>query len=208
MNDKKSIGVWSYLMSPEARLTIIIPILLYNIMFWMSGVGAALLVTAFYSAIVELFSKKSGSLSIIALILVSGGIHYLYLHGYTLFGIHSESVFLSLAGSLSVIVVFGFYSLIGKPVVRTLAENARPKLFQLPVYGTKKYIKVWQEVSLGWILAYAVKGLAVILFAKDMPNFVDYFVFIGAWPLTLVMIAFSIYWPSYRWSDVNKQHAP
>ncbi|NUW70255.1 hypothetical protein [Vibrio coralliilyticus] len=201
MSDKTSMSVWSYLLSSEARMTIIVPILIYNLTFWGVGAGAALIVTACYSALLELFSKRSGSLSIIALILVSGTIHYLYLHGYTLFGVDQESVLLSVGGSLSVIAVFGFYSMIGRPVVRTQAENALPRLKQLPVYGSPKYAQVWQEISLVWILAYAVKALLVIKFSRDMPDYADYFVFIGAWPLTLAMIAFSFYWPGFRWSS-------
>lgn len=89
--------MFSYLRTPEARMTIIVPILIYNITFWGVGAGMALVATACYLAVMEIFSKRSGSLSIIALILVSGSTHYLYLHGYTLFDIKQESVFLLVA---------------------------------------------------------------------------------------------------------------
>ncbi|MGO2513520.1 hypothetical protein [Marinomonas polaris] len=205
--DKKSIGVMSYLLSPEARLTIIIPIFLYNIAFWYFGAGPALLVTACYSGLLEILSKQPKSLSIIALILISGSAHFLYLNGYSFFGIEQESVFLSVGGSITVIVVFCFYSLIGRPVVRTQAENALPSLKQSPFYGTKKYNRVWQEVSLAWIIAYGIKGIIVVMLSQDMPTYANSAVFFGAWPLTLLLIAFSYYWPSFRWSfagDVRK----
>ncbi|WP_337969481.1 hypothetical protein [Vibrio pectenicida] len=198
MSNKNPIGIGSYLLSHEARMTIIIPILLYNIVFWVLGAGPALIITACYSAMFEVFSQRTGSLSIIALILISGCVHYLYLHGYRFFKIGEESVLLSVGGSLSVILVFGFYSFIGRPVVRIQAENALPRLTQLPVYGTPKYAQVWQEVSIAWIFAYAVKALLVVMLSSDLPNYADYFVFIGAWPLTIAMIIFSFYWPSFR----------
>lgn len=61
MSDKTSMSVWSYLLSSEARMTIIVPILIYNLVFWGVRAGAALIVTACYSALLELFSKRSGS---------------------------------------------------------------------------------------------------------------------------------------------------
>jgi hypothetical protein len=175
--------------------------MLYNIAFWAFGAGAALLLTACYSGLLELFSKQAKSLSIIALILTSGSAHFLYLNGFTFFGIKQESVFLSVGGSITVIVVFCFYSLIGRPIVRTLAENALPSLKQSSFYGTVKYDRVWQEVSLAWIIVYALKGVLVVLLSQDMPTYADSAVFFGAWPLTLLLIAFSYYWPSFRWSS-------
>ncbi|QUX98147.1 hypothetical protein C0J08_11735 [Marinomonas sp. CT5] len=204
MADNKNIGVMSYFLSPEARLTIIVPVVLYNITFWYFGAGSALLVTAFYSGLLEIFSKQSRSLSIIALILISGSAHFLYLNGYTFFGIKQESVFLSVGGSITVILVFCFYSLIGRPVVRTQAENALPSLKQSPFYGTEKYSRVWQEVSLVWIIVYGLKGIVVVLLSQDMPSYVDTAVFLDAWPLTLLLIAFSYYWPSFRWSSTQE----
>ncbi|NLU99090.1 hypothetical protein B6N13_13485 [Marinomonas sp. UCMA 3892] len=205
MTDTKSIGAMSYFLSPEARLTIIIPVILYNIAFWSLGAGAALLLTACYSGFLELFSKQAQSLSIIALILISGCAHFLYLNGFTFFEIKQESVFLSVGGSITVIMVFSFYSLIGRPVVRTQAENALPSLKLSPFYGTAKYDRVWQEVSLAWILTYGLKGVLVVILSKDMPHYSDFAVFFGAWPLTLLLIIFSYYWPSFRWSSLKTE---
>lgn len=200
MSKEKPFNIWTYLLSRQARLTIIVPLILYNLAFWWLGAGAALIITACYSAGLELICKKTGSLAIIALILVSGSIHYLYLRGYHLFGIEQEGVLLSIGGSLSVIIVFGIYSLLGRPVIRTQAENAMPRLTELPVYGTSTYSAVWQEISLIWIITYALKALVLIHLSEASPANINGYVFLGAWPLTLVMIAFSIYWPRFRWS--------
>lgn len=203
MTDKKPIGAMSYLLSTEARLTIIIPIVIYNLAFWFSGAGTALLLTACYSGLLELFSKQAKSLSIIALILISGSAHFLYLNGFTFFGIEQESVFLSVGGSITVIFVFSFYAIIGRPVIRTQAENALPSLKQSPFYGTAKYDRVWQEVSFVWIIAYGLKGVLVVLLSQDMPTYANSAVFFGAWPLTLLLIVFSYYWPDFRWSSAS-----
>ncbi|CAI1176724.1 Uncharacterised protein [Serratia quinivorans] len=193
--------VWHYLLSRDARITIITPIVLYNLAFWWGGAGIALLVTALYSGVVELLNKRGGSLSVIALILVSGFSHYLYLHGYAPFAIKKENVFLAVSGALSVVGVFGFYSLVGRPMIRTLAEQAMPMLKSIPAYGTPQYAKVWHEVSLAWILVFLLKAVGVYVLSQRQDVPVDTIIFMGGWPLTLLMVLFSFYWPKYRWTS-------
>ncbi|MFI8415593.1 hypothetical protein ACQKDS_03910 [Serratia sp. NPDC078593] len=193
--------IWHYLLSRDACITILTPIVLYNIAFWWGGAGIALLVTALYSAAVELLRKRGGTFSVMALILVSGFSHYLYLRGYAPFGIKKENVFLAISGALSVVVVFSFYSLIGRPMIRTLAEQAMPRLKSIPVYGTPQYARIWHEVSLMWIWVFLLKAIGVYLLSQrdDVP--VDAIIFICGWPLTLLMVLFSFYWPKYRWTS-------
>ncbi|MFJ5391596.1 MULTISPECIES: hypothetical protein [Pectobacterium] len=84
--------------------------------------------------VLQLISRWQGYLPIIALILVSGLSHYLYLKGVILFDIHQESVFLSVSGAISTVIIFTIYSIKGRPVIQTLAEQATPALKTLPVY--------------------------------------------------------------------------
>ncbi|MFW5404935.1 hypothetical protein [Pectobacterium carotovorum] len=79
---------------------------MYNIAFLQWGAGVALLITAIYSGVLQLISRWQGYLPIIALILVSGLSHYLYLEGVILFDIHQESVFLSVSGAISTVIIF------------------------------------------------------------------------------------------------------
>ncbi|WP_108649572.1 hypothetical protein [Dongshaea marina] len=196
-------GIWSYLLSRDARMTIILPIIIYNASFWLWSAGAALVLTALYSGVVELYAKERSSLSIVLLILVSGVCHYLYLHGYTLLGIRQESVFLSVSGALSVVVVFMFYSFIGRPFIRGLAEKSMPRLKTIPAYGTPAYSKVWRELSFLWIVIYLIKAVFIyqVSYHKGLP--VELFVLLAGWPLTLAMVFFSFYWPKYRWSSIE-----
>ncbi|MEY4922664.1 MAG: hypothetical protein ACRCUG_03550 [Yersinia sp. (in: enterobacteria)] len=199
--NQKPMTVWHYLSSRDARITIIIPIMLYNIVFWWGGAGVALLVTALYSGTVELLNKRSGSLSVIALILVSGFSHYLYLHGYAPFAIKKENVFIAVSGAASVVMVFGIYSLMGRPVIRTLAEQAMPRLKNIPAYGTPQYARAWHEVSIAWLLVFLLKAVGVYVLSRreDLP--LDTIIFMTGWPLTLLMVLFSFYWPKYRWAS-------
>ncbi|MDE9486005.1 hypothetical protein [Xenorhabdus bovienii] len=201
MNQQKPMTIWHYLLSRDALMTIIIPIVLYNIIFWIMGAGIAVLMVALYSGGVQLFSRRKGSLAIIVLIMVSGVSHYLYLHGYALFNISQENVFLSISGALSVVVVFSFYSFMGQPVVQTMAEQAMSRLKDIPAYGTALYARVWHEVSIVWILVFLLKAFGVYMLSRQNSVPIDTIIFIGGWPLTLLMVMFSFRWPKYRWKS-------
>lgn len=200
MGHPPSLTVWRYLISRDALLTIIIPVIIYNIAFLLWGAGSALLITAIYSGILQLFSRWQGYLPIIALILVSGLSHYLYLEGIMLLGIHQESVFLSISGALSTVIIFTIYSIKGRPVIQILAEQATPDLKTLPVYGTPQYVRVWNEVSLVWILVYLVKAIIIYLLSRQPGLPMDTLVLISGWPLTLLLVIFSFRWPKHRWT--------
>ncbi|CAM3687457.1 hypothetical protein [Xenorhabdus thuongxuanensis] len=207
MNQQKPMTIWHYLLSRDAIMTIIIPIVLYNIMFWIMGVGTAVLTVAFYSGGVQLVSRQRSSLAIAVFIMVSGSSHYLYLHGYTLFNISKENVFLSVSGALSVVVVFSFYSLMGQPIIRTIAEKAMPRLKSIPAYGTTLYTRVWHEVTIGWILIFLLKAMGIYILSRQSSVPIDVIIFISGWPLTFLMILFSFHWPKYRWkSNKHSNH--
>ncbi|XYQ55600.1 hypothetical protein ACS91J_04020 [Pectobacterium carotovorum] len=208
MSQTSSLTVWQYLRSRDALLTIIMPMLIYNIAFWLGGAGVALLTTAVYSAALQYFSRQKGTLAIIGLILMSGFSHYLYLKGYNLLGIEHESVFLSISGAVSMVVVFGFYSLRGRPVIRALAEQATPTLKTLPVYDTPLYSRVWHEISLVWILVYLLKAIVIYTLSNSPQLPMDLIVLISGWPITLIMVTFSFQWPKYRWTSQADDEAP
>ncbi|MEF9678283.1 hypothetical protein ABRQ00_05610 [Pectobacterium aroidearum] len=207
MSHPPSLTVWRYLRSRDALLTIIIPVILYNIAFLQWGAGIALLITAIYSGVLQLFSRWQGYLPIIALILVSGLSHYLYLKGVMLLGIHQESVFLSISGALSTVIIFAIYSIKGRPVIQILAEQATPDLKTLPVYGTPQYVRVWNEVSLVWILVYLVKAIIIYLLSLQPGLPMDTLVLISGWPLTLLLVIFSFRWPKHRWTSHTHDNA-
>ncbi|MBN3144094.1 hypothetical protein [Pectobacterium brasiliense] len=207
MGHPPSLTVWRYLVSRDALLTIIIPVVMYNIAFLQWGAGVALLITAIYSGVLQLISRWQGYLPIIALILVSGLSHYLYLEGIILFDIHQESVFLSVSGAISTVIIFTIYSIKGHPVIQTLAEQATPALKTLPVYSTPQYVRVWNEVSLVWILVYLVKAIIIYLLSRQPGLPMDTLVLISGWPLTLLLVIFSFRWPKYRWSSLAHDNA-
>lgn len=208
MAQKNTFSFWRYLRSRAALLNIMAPLALYNGAFFLSGVGMAVLLSAIWAGVLALRSgDRQATLSVALMILLSGASHYLFLRHPAWLPIRQEAVFLSLSGALTVAIVFLCYSLRGRPVVRTLAEQALPKLTTLPVYGTPAYDRVWQEVSLTWVMIYLLKTALVYGLYRHAVPWLATFLLLAGWPLTLGMIFFSIRWPRYRWRRMAKKRA-
>ncbi|AUH01473.1 hypothetical protein CWC46_17655 [Prodigiosinella confusarubida] len=206
MQQRNSLTFWRYLSSRAALLNIIIPLALYNGALYFSGAGMALLVSAIWAGVLAVLSgDRQATLSVALMILLSGASHYVFLLHPAWLPIQREAVFLALSGALTVTVVFLCYSLRGRPIVRTLAEQAIPTLTTLSVYGTPAYARVWQEVSLAWVTVYLLKAALIYGLYRLTSTWLDAFLLLAGWPLTLAMIFFSFRWPRYRWRAIAKQ---
>ncbi|WP_338883089.1 hypothetical protein [Xenorhabdus sp. TH1] len=195
-----------YLRSRTALLNIIIPLALYYSALYLFGIGTALLVSAVWAAFLALQSKnRQATLAVVLMILLSGLCHYLFLRHPAWLPVQREDVFLSLSGALTVAVVFLFYSLRGESVIQILAEQARPQLRTLNIYGSPAYFRVWREISLTWIIVYLCKAILVYLLYHLHSPLLNTFLLVVGWPLTLAMICFSVRWPRYRWQAKTKQ---
>ncbi|MCL1123239.1 hypothetical protein [Shewanella surugensis] len=199
MNESNQSHLLRYLTSRNALETILFPIVIYSLLFWSLGAGWAVIGTAAYGVCVALIREENSSISVVLLLLFSGGFHYAFSKGFTPLGISEESVFLSVTSALTTIVVFSVYSIINRPIIRVLAESGMPQLKSLPIHGTRLYNRVWHEVSLVWIIATIFKLLAVLVCYKEGLNSMDFLVFLFSWPYTLALIAFSVKWPKKRW---------
>ncbi|WP_312979548.1 hypothetical protein [Atlantibacter sp.] len=196
-----------YLRSRAAILNIVIPLALYYGALYRVGIGAALIASAVWATLLALQSNnRKATLAVVLMLLLSGCCHYLFLRQPTWLPVLREDVFLSLTGALTVAVVFLFYSLRGAPVIQTFAEQARPQLTTLNIYGTPAYRRVWQEISLTWIFVYLSKALLVYLLYHFHSPLLNTSLLVVGWPLTLAMIFFSVRWPHYRW-QTKTQHS-
>lgn len=195
-----------YLRSRAALRNIIIPLVLYYGAMYCFNIGAALLVSASWATFLALRSKNSQTtLAIVLMILLSGLCHYLFLRHPAWLPVQRENVFLSLTGALAVTVVFLFYSLRGEPVIQTFAEQGRPQLRTLNIYGSPAYIRVWQEISLTWVAVYLCKAILLYLLYHFHSPLLNTSLIVTGWPLTLAMIFFSVRWPRYRWQTKAQQ---
>lgn len=206
MNQHVPFTFLHYLRSRSAMLNIVIPLVLYYGALYSMGIGSALVVSAAWATFLVLKNRdRQATLAIVLMILLSGCCHYFFLRQPAWLPVQREDVFLSLTSALTVAVVFLFYSLRGTPVILTLAEQARPELTTLSIYGTPTYRRVWQEISLTWIVVYFGKALLVYLLYHFQSPLLNPSLLVVGWPLTLVMIFFSVRWPRYRW-QAKTQH--
>lgn len=189
-----------YLSSRAAMLNIVVPLVLYNGALYSVGIDAALLVSAAWAAFLALQSNnRQATLSVVLMVLLAGFCHLLFLRHPAWLPVQREDVFLSLSGAVTVAVVFLFYALRGKPVIQTFAEQARPQLTTLTIYGTPTYRRVWQEISLTWIAVYFGKAMLIYLLYHFHSTSLNTSLLVVGWPLMLAMIFFSVRWPRYRW---------
>jgi len=79
------------------------------------------------------------------------------------------------------------------------AEQSRPQLTELSIYGSPQYQRVWQEISLTWVIVYLFKAILIYLLYYLNNTSLSLALFIASWPLTIAMIFFSVRWPRYRW---------
>ncbi|WP_298774087.1 hypothetical protein [uncultured Shewanella sp.] len=198
-NEVKQNMFLRYLSSRSALENIMVPIILYTVMFWCFGAGWAVISTAIYGVCVALIRKGENTLSVVLLLLFSGGCHYAFSKGFTPFGITQESVFLSVSSAVSMLVILSAYSLVNRPMIKGLAESGLPYLKTLPISETALYHRVWHEVSMVWIIAQAIKLLVVLIWAQEGNKSLDMIVFLFSWPYTVALIAFSVKWPKKRW---------
>lgn len=201
MQQKNSYTFLHYLCSRAALLNVVIPVVLYNGALYLFNIDVAMLASAIWACIIAIQSKnRKATLSVALMILLAGACHYLFVHHPTWLPVQREDAFLSLSSATTVVVVFLFYSLCGQPVIQTLAEQARPQLTEMSIYGSPAYLRVWQEISLTWIVIYLLKAISVyILYHSQHGSLLNYFLLFASWPLMLFMIFFSVRWPRYRW---------
>ncbi|OTA21553.1 hypothetical protein Xbed_00299 [Xenorhabdus beddingii] len=205
MHQNTSYTFLHYLRSPVALLNIIVPLALYHGALYLFGIGTALLISAGWASFLALQSKnRQATLAVVLMILLSGLCHYLFLRHPAWLPVQREDVFLSLSSALTIAVVFLFYSLRGEPVIQTLAEQARPQLRTLNIYGSPAYFRVWQEISLTWVAVYLCKAILVYLLYYLHSSLLNTSLPVVGWPLTLAMIFFSVRWPRYRWQAKTK----
>lgn len=189
-----------YLSSRAAMLNIVVPLMLYYGALYSIGIDAALLASAGWAVFLALQSNnRQATLSVVLMVLLSGFCHFVFLRHPAWLPVQREDVFLSLTGALTVAGVFSLYSLCGTPVIQTFAEQARPQLTTLNIYGTPIYRRVWQEISLTWIAVYLGKAMLIYLLYHFHSSSLNTSLFVVGWPLMLAMIFFSVRWPRYRW---------
>lgn len=189
-----------YLISRAAMLNLVVPLVLYYGALYSVSIGAALLVSAAWAVFLAVQSNnRQATLSVVLMILLSGLCHYLFLRHPAWLPVQREDAFLSITGAFTIAVVFLFYSLCGTPVIQTFAEQARPQLTTLNIYGTPIYRRVWQEISLTWIAVYLGKAVLIYLLYHFHNSSLNTSLLVVSWPLMLTMIFFSVRWPRYRW---------
>jgi len=173
-------------------MTIILPLVIYNIGEMIYGVGLALILSTVWLVYLNRNFPVGNIYAISSVTILSGAFHFLWNAYPSLFFIKREDVLLSITGSVSVVLVFVYGMLMGKPTIQNFAEQANPKMKEMPLYETEKYRNAWLNIDLSWIFALTLKVILLLYFQKYHYLSIGYLVFILGWPLTIFLIYLSV----------------
>lgn len=178
------------LFNREAFLSMIFPALIYALTYKVWGLTEAVLVSGVYAFLVSFTLKSTKYITFI----------------FALFGLFEivivaivpetwllETVFIkALVGAFQTSIVFLVFSMMGKPIPQLFAEVASPDLKSWDFSQTVNYRKIWQKVSMIWIMAYLLKAFILIgFYPVDEDTMVALNLTLG-WPLHIGLIVFSV----------------
>lgn len=173
-------------------MTIILPLVIYNIGDMIAGVGLALILSMLWLVFLNRKFSNGNIYAISGVVILSGAFHLLWNTYPSLFFIKREEVFLSITGSISVVVIFSYGLLTGKQTIRNFAERANPKINKIPLYGTEKYRRAWVTIDLIWIVIFSIKVILLLFLQKIDYLSMNYLLFFLGWPLTIFLIYVSV----------------
>ncbi|WP_241650056.1 hypothetical protein [Rosenbergiella collisarenosi] len=180
------------ILSRYILMTIILPLVIYNIGEMIYGVGLALILSVVWLVYLNRKFPIGNIYTISGVMILSGAFHSLWNAYPSLFFINREDVFLSITGSVSVVLVFFYGMLTGKQTIRNFAEQANPKMKEIPLYGTEKYRRAWMNIDISWIVVLILKVMLLLYFQKYHYLSVGYLMFFLGWPLTIFLIYLSV----------------
>lgn len=149
--------ILSLLFNRSAMLSMIVPAMLYVVVYRYLGLSAAVLITGLYGLGISLVLKSLGYLAL----------------AFALFGL-VEVVIVTLApaawlvdlvyfkmvlGAVQSVLIFMVFAILGKPIPQLFAEAGQPDLLNWSFSKTAAYRRVWQQASAIWVLGYSIKAL-------------------------------------------------
>ncbi|MCE2572922.1 hypothetical protein [Motilimonas eburnea] len=201
--------IFSLLFNRSAMLSMIVPALLYILVYRYVGLSAAVLVTGFYGLGISFVLKSLGYIAL----------------AFALFGL-LEVVIVTLApaewlvdlvyfkmllGALQSMLIFVVFALLGKPIPRLFAEAGQPDLLAWPFSKTATYRRIWQQASAIWVLGYATKALVLwLLYPMSEATVATLNVALG-WPIHASLLVLSVLFVHHQFARANVKvanHSP
>ncbi len=178
------------LFNRDAVLSMILPALLYGLVYHYFGLVEAVIVSGLYAGCSSFFLKSA---KFIVFVFSVFGLIEICLIGLLPEKWLVDTIFIkSVIGALQTAIVFLVFSLLGKPVPKLFAEVASPELKEWDFSTTKAYLNIWQKVSYTWVAVYVAKAMLFIAFYPMTTDSLVTFNLVLGWPLYLGLIAFSV----------------
>jgi|GEM_PF-3645483 len=186
------------LRSPIMLFDVLIPLVAYNLISSLWGMWAALVFTVVW-AVLNHFTRKRSSPFVIIVVLLLGSFHLVWEYMPQLHFVHQENVAVGILSSLAIILACVFQEkVLDRSPIGDIAEAARPSLLNLKQKNPAYYRNVWKRVSTVWCITYAVKILVLLVVNSGASGISSDVCMLLNWPMTLLLIVFSIKWPQAR----------
>ncbi len=178
------------LLNKTALLTVFLPSLCYLYLTQFVGLLVATVVLALYSIIVDLYFKIMGKFVYVLLafsvmdLVISIWVSEQYLQ--TMLALKVQIY----AGQSA--LVFLVFTQLKKPVPMLMAEAFAPALRNLKGQNAQGYIRVWQQVSTVWVIAFVAK--AIVFHFSDGFSEATFALInsLAGWPLHIGLVYFAI----------------
>lgn len=186
------------LRSPIMLFDVLIPLVAYNLISSLWGMWVALVFTVVW-AVLNHFTRKRSSPFVIIVVLLLGSFHLVWEYIPQLHFVDQENVAVGILSSLAIILACVFQEkVLDRSPIGDIAEAARPSLLNLKQKNPSFYRNVWSRVSTVWCITYAVKILVLLVVNGCGSDISSEVCTLLNWPMTLLLIVFSIKWPQAR----------
>ncbi|KDM93471.1 DUF3159 domain-containing protein [Photobacterium galatheae] len=194
--------VFRLITSRDSMLTILLPSLLYLVVYHYADLRWAVAAASVYGVVMTFLRRDLG---LISLAFALSGLIELFIIAIVPRGLIAEAVLFKIAlGSLSTAVVFIVFSLLKQPIPMLIAEVSTPSLKESRETMNVPSLTTWQQVSSIWIVSNLVK--CIFLLSRDSVSERDlaaYTVILG-WPLYVVLIVISVWLVSQSYKNAHR----
>lgn len=196
---------FTYVFNWKMLLDVWLPMLGYYYILQSYGLVEAITSIAIYGVAIDLLLFRQRNF-VIYILLVVGVIELLAIRFVPNEFIAEVLAYKVSFGALQNAVVFILFSFFNHPIPKIMAERFSPELLMWEEYKKPHYQKVWQEISLVWVLVCIVKSLIFFCMATvATESQVAITSQLLSWPIFASLIYFSLYWSNKRWTILSEK---
>lgn len=183
--------IYRLIASRDSLLTILLPSILYLIVYQYLSLISAVAATSVYGLLITLIRQELG---LIALAFALSGMIELIIVAFVPQEVFVEAVVFKLVlGSLSTASVFLVFSLLKKPIPMLVAEISTPALKESRESMDIPSLMTWQKVNGIWVFSYLSKSVFLLSSGPISESELAGYTLALGWPLHVGLLMVSVW---------------